>query len=353
MARCLISFGANLGQPANTIREAASRLQTALADGLLDFKLSRFFRTPAVGGPAGQPPFINAVAALQVEQLTAWDVWHAVRRIEQDLGRVRIERWEARRIDLDVLMFDAERIWTQHFKLPHPRMVMRRFILEPALDVAADWIEPVSGWSLGQLAQSLRRGAASIALVSRNRAMAQRVMELAATNSQARWLTPQLIAAVTAESSAGLSQSSSRTPVTLAESLAGSSEHQRWLGLVDQASLVSSTKACLQPSAKMVFVLAEPLTISGAAWEDVHRPLAAWMGLCGNLSAQSSSSSVPVPVTEPKQDDAQLASAAKHWPLEGPRYLLATDDLKWTEHEIIAALEAMDCPVEPLPALES
>src|SRR5688500_11783299 len=120
MAQCLISFGANLGQPAETIQQATRQLQERLSKGLRDFRLSRLFRTPAVGGPSGQPPFINAVAALQIEELSAWDVWHAVRETEHALGRVRMERWEARRIDLDVLMFDDQRIWTQHFKLPHP-----------------------------------------------------------------------------------------------------------------------------------------------------------------------------------------------------------------------------------------
>ena len=60
-----------------------------------------------------------------------------------------------------------------------------------------------------------------------------------------------------------------------------------------------------------------------AAWEDFHRPLANWLGLSG-----------------------AAGSSGRRWPLAGPRYLLATDDVAWAEHEIVAALEAMDCPVE-------
>ncbi len=148
MARCLISFGANLGVPAITIGQAAQQIQQLLGQRLQSFQLSRLVRTPAVGGPAGQPPFVNAVAALDVTECSAWDVWHIVREVEHALGRVRQERWEARRIDLDVLMFDDQRVWTPQFKLPHPRMVMRRFILQPAMDVAAEWIEPVSAGRL-------------------------------------------------------------------------------------------------------------------------------------------------------------------------------------------------------------
>jgi hypothetical protein len=73
-------------------------------------------------------------------------------------------------------------------------------------------------------------------------------------------------------------------------------------------------------------VLADRVNAVGAAWEDVHRPLATWLGLCS-----------PSP-----------GNSANPWPLAGPRYLLASDDLAWTEHEIVAAMEAMDCPVEAL-----
>ena len=72
----------------------------------------------------------------------------------------------------------------------------------------------------------------------------------------------------------------------------------------------------------MVFVLVEPIRRDGVAWEDYHREHAAWCGM-----------------------HAQAPSA---WPLPGPRYLLATDDPTWAEHEIVAAMEAMDCPVEAM-----
>ncbi|MGN6544515.1 MAG: 2-amino-4-hydroxy-6-hydroxymethyldihydropteridine diphosphokinase, partial [Aureliella sp.] len=62
MSSCLISFGANLGRPAETLQHAAIQLQERLAGGVRDCRLSRLFRTPAVGGPSGQPPFLNAVA---------------------------------------------------------------------------------------------------------------------------------------------------------------------------------------------------------------------------------------------------------------------------------------------------
>jgi 2-amino-4-hydroxy-6-hydroxymethyldihydropteridine diphosphokinase len=315
MARCLISFGANIGQPADTIAQAARLLRSRLADVLNSFQLSRLFRTPAVGGPAGQPPFVNAVAAVEVERTTAWEVWHAIREVEHALGRVRIERWEARRIDLDLLLFDDLRIWTQQFKLPHPRMVMRRFILEPALDVAADWFDPVSGMTIKQLAARLRQGPASIALFAQNMRAAQALLERAAAKSQSSWLTPRL------ENRDRLFNSCSSDP--------SPTEHapSRWLGLLPEAALrtADAHATLIYPQPKLVCLLVEPVQTVGAAWEDVHRAQAAWMGLCTK---------------------SEEAGELNDWPVAGPRYLLATDDLPWAEHEIVAALEAMDCPVE-------
>ena len=308
MARCLISFGANIGQAADTIRQAAAQLQQRLGSHLRSFHLSRLFRTPAVGGPAGQPPFLNAVAALEVVDRTAWDIWREIVRIEQALGRVRVERWEARRIDLDVLLFDDQRIWTEHFKLPHPRMVMRRFILEPAMDVASEWLEPVSRWTIAELTESLRLGPASIVLVASDQPQAQRMLEHASERSRATWLTPHV-------------NSSSRAEITRDGELSPS---VRWLGLLPERALTAhgSTTLHISPTPKMVFVLVEPIRRDGVAWEDYHREHAAWCGM-----------------------HAQAPSA---WPLPGPRYLLATDDPTWAEHEIVAAMEAMDCPVEAM-----
>ena len=312
MARCLISFGANLGVPAVTIGQAAEQIKQLLGPRLLSLELSRLVRTPAVGGPTGQPPFINAVAALKLTDCTAWDVWHIVRQVEHALGRVRQERWEARRIDLDVLMFDDQRIWTPQFKLPHPRMVMRRFILQPAIDVAADWIEPVSGWTIAQLAKALSTAPASILLVSHDTHRDVRLIESAASVARCELISVRL------------SDTNTQPPTP----------DQRWLSLVSLAELTTFPQLKLFPAPRLVCVLAPPTHVTDAAWEDINRQTARWLGLCasaiGLLTLDESNNSMT------------------QWPLNGPRYLLSTDDVAWAQHEIVAALDAMDCPVEPI-----
>ena len=323
MARCLISFGANLGVPAVTIGQAVQQIRQLLGARLQSLELSRLVRTPAVGGPSGQPPFVNAVAALHVSDCNAWDLWHIVREVEHALGRVRQERWEARRIDLDVLLFDDQRIWTPQFKLPHPRMVMRRFILQPALDVASDWIEPVSGWTIRQLAEALTDAPASLVLISYHRQRDQAMIDGAAQVASCEWTSVHLHSA--AEEKPHVAAPSGRWLSRLAVEELAVEER-----VVDERLALPAL--VLSPTPRLVCLLAPPSHVTDAAWEDVHRPIARWMNLC------------------PSQADGatQLARSTEHWPLNGPRYLLSTDDLAWAQHEIVAAMDAMDCPVEPM-----
>ncbi len=299
MARCLISFGANIGNPLKTILSAAEQLRSRLCAEIEQLQLSRCFRTPPVGGPSGQPPFINAVAAITTTS-SVWEVWHVIREVERLLGRERNQRWEARRIDLDILLYDEQTIWTPHLKVPHPRMCMRRFILVPALDVAAGWKDPVSGWTIDQLAANVRSGAGNFLLLADPESHASGLLAEVARRTGAIW------------------QTSSFPPVAIDPS-------QRWLSLIERpvASANSDWRTwATEPIAapKLLIVLA-PLTTVDAAWEDVHLPLAQGLNLC--------------PGEMPRLP-------------HGPRYLLATSDSDWAIQEMIAAIEAMDCPVESL-----
>jgi 2-amino-4-hydroxy-6-hydroxymethyldihydropteridine diphosphokinase len=153
MASTLFSLGANLGNVRETMLAAKRLFQESFRDDQLAF--SQLFRTPPVGGPGGQGDFLNAVVRLH-SNLDPWQAWEFARYVESVLGRQRQTRWEARRIDVDVLLHDNERIWTPHFKLPHPRMCMRSFVLIPALEIAADCIDPVSQLTLSELCNNLR-----------------------------------------------------------------------------------------------------------------------------------------------------------------------------------------------------
>jgi len=84
--------------------------------------------------------------------------------IEDQIGRVRAERWGPRAIDLDLLLYDQVELKTPALELPHPRMCYRRFVLEPAAEIAAEMVWPVNGWSVAALRHNLDTSAKYIAI---------------------------------------------------------------------------------------------------------------------------------------------------------------------------------------------
>ncbi len=76
---------------------------------------------------------------------------NALRSIESALGRQRHERWGPRTLDLDLLLYDRVILETPSLTLPHPRMAWRRFVLEPAAEIAGWMIHPHTGWTVARL----------------------------------------------------------------------------------------------------------------------------------------------------------------------------------------------------------
>jgi 2-amino-4-hydroxy-6-hydroxymethyldihydropteridine diphosphokinase len=148
MPRCLIALGSNLGERQELLRRALGLLERHCAIQLLS--TSRWRETSPIGGSPGQEPFLNAAAALETS-LAPESLLHVLLEVERQLGRNRRIRWGPRSIDLDLLLYDAVVRRGPDLTLPHPRMAWRRFVLEPAADVAPDMVHPTSGWTVGQL----------------------------------------------------------------------------------------------------------------------------------------------------------------------------------------------------------
>jgi 2-amino-4-hydroxy-6-hydroxymethyldihydropteridine diphosphokinase len=136
-------MGANLGDARATLERAT----TALAELGEVRGRSRLYRTRPVGGPMGQPDYLNAVAALapQGRWRDPRALMDALLQIEARFGRRRRVRWEARRLDLDLLAVGRRRIREPRLQLPHPRMMERAFVLVPLLELAPDWTHPTTG----------------------------------------------------------------------------------------------------------------------------------------------------------------------------------------------------------------
>src|SRR5262249_43832508 len=75
------------------------------------------------------------------------------------------ERWSARTIDLDLLLYDDRVIDSPALTVPHPRMALRRFVLEGAAEVAADMVHPTIGLSMSKLLEFLNTAPNYVALL--------------------------------------------------------------------------------------------------------------------------------------------------------------------------------------------
>lgn len=332
MAKSLISLGANLGNPRQVMRLAGQRIVDRF--GVSNVTFSQLYRTPAVGGPIGQDDFYNAAATI-TSTLTAFEVWRELNLIEQSLGRQRRRRWEARQIDLDILLHDEQRHWTPTLKVPHPRMVMRTFVLEPAREIAAQWIEPVTSQSIDELCKSLRQfqnedhrntEMIHILVISENIELVDRIgHELVETTNDSRFIVEK--------TNARDSSSSNRCTVRWNDHRQATIQSIDPLARPISRSQIVSTRLLLNqkiiehqanhPLHLLVFAGSSP-DPDAIHWEDYCRR---WAELLGMDSTYENSSET--------ESFSRL-----------PKYLLSADDAAWAAHELLAAMTAMTCPVQ-------
>lgn len=149
MPRALIGLGANLGDRHAQLDAALAALAS---DGAVcEVARSTWRQTAPIGGPADQPNYVNG-AALFETSLAPHALWRAMASVELSAGRVRSERWGPRTLDLDLLLYDDQIIADDFLTVPHPRLALRRFVLEPAAEIAPAMMHPLLGRTLGELA---------------------------------------------------------------------------------------------------------------------------------------------------------------------------------------------------------
>ena len=150
MVRAYLGLGSNLDDPLCQLRQALREL-----DGLARVRLVRvssLYRSTPMG-PAGQPDYLNAVAALDTS-LDAEALLVLLQGIEEFHHRVRGERWGPRTLDLDLLLYGNAWIETEHLRVPHAGLHERNFVLYPLAEIAPPDLE-VPG--LGSLKELLAR----------------------------------------------------------------------------------------------------------------------------------------------------------------------------------------------------
>jgi 2-amino-4-hydroxy-6-hydroxymethyldihydropteridine diphosphokinase len=141
-----IALGSNLGDSLAILENALKTLERT--PGIVLKYHSSWYKTTPIGPP--QPDYLNGCAILEV-QLTPEALLRALLDIERQFGRVRQKRWEARTLDLDLLLYGDLILDTPTLQIPHPRMRERAFVLVPLAEIAAAWLEPISQQTISQL----------------------------------------------------------------------------------------------------------------------------------------------------------------------------------------------------------
>lgn len=133
VTRAYVGFGGNMADPAQTLRAAAA--EVGREAGRIA-AASPIYRSLPVG-VTDQPPFLNAVAALDTE-LGPDALLDVLLAVEAAHGRVRDVRWGPRTLDLDLVWFEGVVRDDPRLTLPHPRAHEREFVLRPLCDLAPD-----------------------------------------------------------------------------------------------------------------------------------------------------------------------------------------------------------------------
>ncbi len=134
--RAFLGLGSNLGDRWATLREAVAVLPDVVA-------VSPVYETEPVGGPRGQPPYLNLVVELDTDR-SPRELLETARALEEAAGRERDERWGPRTLDVDVLLVGELAVDEPDLVVPHPRLAERRFVLAPLADLAPDVVP--AGW---------------------------------------------------------------------------------------------------------------------------------------------------------------------------------------------------------------
>jgi 2-amino-4-hydroxy-6-hydroxymethyldihydropteridine diphosphokinase len=141
-----LSLGSNVGERAKNLRDAVAALGSA---GIQVVRVSSVYETEPVDY-SDQAWFLNMALEVETES-GALELLRTLRQIETQMGSKKLIAKGPRLIDMDILLYGDQVIDTPELQVPHSRMHLRRFVLEPLAEIAPNVRHPVSGQSATEM----------------------------------------------------------------------------------------------------------------------------------------------------------------------------------------------------------
>ena len=147
-----LGLGSNLGNREDNLTRALDFLSERLRMG----QISSIYDTEPIGNTA-QPRFLNLVCQVYT-RLAPMELLTLAKGIESKLGRTPGKSNAPRPIDIDILFYGDQIIENSKLVIPHPRLAERAFVLVPLAELAPELAHPVSGKTIEELLQGLKKG---------------------------------------------------------------------------------------------------------------------------------------------------------------------------------------------------
>ncbi|PWL27423.1 2-amino-4-hydroxy-6-hydroxymethyldihydropteridine diphosphokinase [uncultured Roseivirga sp.] len=138
MSGIYLLLGSNIGRRLKNLDRAKELI---VSNGIIIKKESQIYETAAWGNE-DQEAFLNQVIEIETKK-SPQRLLQITQLIENEMGRVRYEKWGKRLIDIDILYFDDLIFQENDLSLPHPGIADRRFTLVPLVEIASEMVHPV------------------------------------------------------------------------------------------------------------------------------------------------------------------------------------------------------------------